>query len=110
MLDPKKFWAQKKLWVQKIWCPKKVWLQKMLGSIGKHLLYATIRFLVCSVIVDLGAVLLVLLVLLMTLAIWTPDPQSSAKSPRVVCVSNFSLLVHPILIDFGEGFLLFFLL
>ena len=32
----------------------------------------------------------------------------SAKSPWIVYASNFSLIVHPLLIDFGGGFLFFF--
>ena len=34
---------------------------------------------------------------------WTPNIVKSAKSPLVVDMSNFRLLVHPLLIDFGEG-------
>ena len=34
---------------------------------------------------------------------WTLNPLNSAKSPWVVYMSNFRLLVHPLLIDFGEG-------
>ena len=36
-----------------------------------------------------------------------PHPLDSAKSPWEVYASNFSLLVHPLLKDFGEGWLFF---
>ena len=71
---------------------EKSWVKK---DIGKHCLCATIRFLI-----DLGGVLLV------TWVIRTPYILNSAKSPCVVYVSNFILLVHPFLIDFGEEVLL----
>ena len=51
-------------------------------------------------------IFVVVSVLLVTL---TPDPLNSAKSTIVVYASNYSLLVHPLLIDFGEGLLLLFL-
>ena len=60
------------------------------------------RLLVHFLLIDFGGVLLVLL-LLVTCVIWTPNPLNSAKSPRVVYVSNFGLLVHPLPLDFGEG-------
>ena len=37
-------------------------------------------------------------------SLWTPMPLNSVKSPRVVYVLNFRLLVHPLLIDFGGDF------
>ena len=45
----------------------------------------------------------VLLVLLVTWVLRTPNPLNSAKSPWVVYVPNFSLLVRPLLINFGVG-------
>ena len=70
-LRPKKF-CVKKNWVWKKYC---FW--KIFGS-GK-ILGATIRFLVCSFIVDFG-----LLVLLVTWVIWTPKP--SQKPMIGLCV------------------------
>ena len=72
----------------------------MTKKIGKHRLCVTIIFLVFSDIADFGGVLLVLLV---TWVLRTLNPLNSAKSPWVVYVTNFSPLVHPLLIDFGEG-------
>ena len=97
-----KCWTWKKCWVR-----KEFWVQKNFGS--EIILGATISFLVCSVLVDFCKVLIVLLV---TWVIWTPNPLNSARSLWLVYVSNFSLLAHPLLIDFGEGFffLFFFLL
>ena len=34
---------------------------------------------------------------------WTPNPLNLAKSQLVVYMSNFTLLVHHLLIDFGKG-------
>ena len=83
---------------------KKLWVKRNVRSkktIGKHCLYARNRFLVCFVIVDFGGVLLVLLV---TRVIQTPNSINSAKSQWVVYVSNFSLLALPLLIDFCGGY------
>ena len=101
ILGPKNFWYQKKCWVRKNCGSEKNFGSKKI--VGLTHLCATNRFLVCSAIVDFGGVLLVLLVLLMTWVIRTPNPLNSAKSPWVVYVSNFSLLALPLLIDFGEG-------
>ena len=73
---------------------KNVGSEKNFGS--EKILGPTIRFLVCSVIVDFGVVLL------LTWVIWTPK----LSQKPLVYVSNFILLVHLLLIDFGEGFLL----
>ena len=60
---PKKFWVRKRIWVKQ--------------KFGKHRLCVTIRFLVFSDIADFGGVLLVLLV---TWVLCTPNPLNSAKS------------------------------
>ena len=59
--------SEKMLSRKKFMFPKNFRSEKNVGS--EKNLGATIRFLVCSVIVDFGVVLLVLLV---TLVIWTP--------------------------------------
>ena len=43
------------------------------------------------------------LVVLVKWVLWTPNPRNSTKSPCVVFVSNFRLLIHSLLIDFGGG-------
>ena len=48
-------------------------------------------------------------VVLVILVTWTPNHLNSAKSRWVVYPSDFSLQVHPRLIDFGEGLLFLFL-
>ena len=91
-LCPKKmFWARKKFRPEKILDPK-----TMLGpkKFGAEKNFGSENFFV------------VVLVILVT---WTRNHLNSAKSPWVVYPSNFSLLVHPLLIDFGEGLFLFFL-
>ena len=75
----------------------KFWVQKILVNTS-YVSQLDFQY----VIADFGGVLLVL-VLLVTCVIRTPNPLNSAKSPRVVYVPNFSLLVHPLLLDFGEG-------
>ena len=73
--------------------PKNVGHEKQLGLlvskslIGKHA-YATIRFLVCSLIVDFVGVLVLVLFLLVTWFLGTP---------------HLRLLVYPLQIGFGEG-------
>ena len=71
--------------LRKCLTPKNVGLKKKdLGPnfvFGKHHLCVTNRFLVGSVNVDLGGVLLVVLVLLVTWVNRTPKPLNSAKSP-----------------------------
>ena len=100
----KKIFIQKRLFIKKkMLAPKRIWGKK---NIGKHRLCAAIRFLVSCIILDFGWLLLVLLVLLVTWFIRTPNPLNSANSPWVVYVSNFSVLVHPLLIDFGWGVIL----
>ena len=70
--DEKIFWVQKNIFVQKKFfvrknfVSKKFWSEINIGS--EKFLGATIRLLVCSVIVDFGVVLLVLLV---TWVMWT---------------------------------------
>ena len=93
------FWSNRHFWLKKNLGPQKIWVQNFFG---KHLC-VTNRFLGCSLIVDFGGVLLVVLVLLVTWIIWTPNPQNTTKSPWVVYVSNFILLALPLLIDFGGG-------
>ena len=63
--------------------------------IGKHCLCATIRFSICSLIVDFGGALLVVPVLLVTLVLRAPNPLNSQK-PMSSYVSNFRLLVCPL--------------
>ena len=81
-MGPKKFLGPKKFWFEKKFCPKKTLGQKknMGGGkkFGKHHLCVTIRFLVFYDIADFGGVLLVLLV---TWVLRTPNPLNSAKSP-----------------------------
>ena len=81
ILGPKQFWVQKvlspkKFLSKKILCPKKSGSEKNIGS--DKIVGATIRFLVCSVIVDFGVVLLV------TWVIWTP--KLSQKPMIGLCV------------------------
>ena len=59
--------------------------------------------LVFSVKLQLKQNLYVVLVLLVTWVPRTLNPLKSAKIPLVVYMSNFRLLVHPLLIDFGGG-------
>ena len=64
--------------------------QKNFGSkifFCKHHLYVTNRFLLGSVIVDLGWVLVVVVVLLVTWVNRTPKPLNSAKSPWMSALS-----------------------
>ena len=90
MFGPKKILGLKNLrlknfWTEKMFGPKKnVGFQKKIGVqifFGKHHLCVTNRFLLGSVIVDLGWVLVVVLVLLVTWVNRTPKPLNSAKSP-----------------------------
>ena len=89
ILEHKFSLVQKKIWVKKKFCSqKKFWYKKILGLKKiwfKKNFWVTNRNLVCSVIVDFGGVLLVVLVLLVT---WTPNPLNSAKSPWVVYESK----------------------
>ena len=115
----KKSSGQKKIWVKqnfgskKILSPKEFWVKKTILVREK---FRVQKFCVNTsyvsqldfqyVIADFGGDFLVLLV---TCVIQTPNPVNSVKSPRVVYVSNFSLLVHPLMLDFGEGFFLLLL-
>ena len=95
-IDFKKFWAwksfgsktnfgsEKNLGLKKNWVRKKSGAKK---KFGLEKILSSKKF-------------VVVLVLLVT---WTPNPINSAKSPWVIYTSNFSFLVHPSLIDFGEG-------
>ena len=79
----KKFWFRKNVGSEKILGSKKMLgLKRILGQNkfgSEKILGATISFLVCNVIVDFSVILLVLL---LTWVIWTPNnPLNSAKSP-----------------------------
>ena len=90
-MDHKKVWVKKFFVVPiKILGPKKSWVQNNFGSenivvqnsfFGKNHLGVANIFLVCSVIVDFVGILLVVLVLLVTWVIRTPNLLNSAKSP-----------------------------
>ena len=88
----KKFWIRKKCWVKQILGAKNIFLgqKKNFGSkkiSGKHRLCATIRFLVCAVIVDFGWVLLVVLVLCCNMGHSDPLPIKLSQKPMSsVCV------------------------
>ena len=92
----KDVWSKKCL-VQKMFGPKKmVSLQNILGlkNLGFKKILVRNFFWV-------GGVLVVLV--LVTWVIWTPNPLDTAKSPWAVYVSNFNLLVHPLVKNFGGG-------
>ena len=87
------FWGAKKINIKKLWARKKILGPKK--SFGQKILVPKTNF--------AFKIFIVVLVLLVTWVLWTPFPLKSAKRPWVVYVSNFRLLVHPVLIDFGEG-------
>ena len=102
----KKFGFEKILVGKKCWVWKKIWVKKFLDQ-KKFLAWK--KFCVRKKILVkkiLGPKKFVVVLLL--LVTWTPNPLNSATSPWVVYASNFSLLVHPHLIDFGGGFFLLF--
>ena len=89
-MGPNEFWVQKykseKNFGSKIILgQKKVKVQKILGP-KQHHLCVIIRFLVCSVIVDFGVVLLVLLV---TWVIWTPKLSQKPMIGLMCQISAF---------------------
>ena len=91
MLVGTKCWVRKKCLVRKFFWDQKFFLdwKTILGlkNVGSEKILGTKNF----------------VVVLVVLVTWTKTPLNSAKSPWVVYVSNFSLLVHSPLIDFGEG-------
>ena len=95
ILGQKKFWVKKKFGSEKILVPRKILGIKNFGS--ENFLGPT-NFLYWK---NIGSQRNVWSIV--TWVIRTPNPINTAKSPWVVYVSNFSLPVHPFLINFGVG-------
>ena len=92
----KKIWSKINFGSKKILGQKKIWAWKK--NFGPKKISALKKFESENILGPKKFV--VVLVLLVT---WTHKPLNSARSPWVVYASNFSLLVHSPLINFGEG-------
>ena len=83
-----------------------IWSEKNLGPKKKFEsknIFGPKKVLGSKIISSTNFFLSLFLVGLVTWVFWTPIPLNSAKSPWEVNVSNFRLLIRPLLIDFGGG-------